>query len=954
MKSAPRPKRVCFYSRICAIFPVLILLAGLAAAQNPSAIQIKPAVNPLPLPIDRGSSALWQSLLKLHTRASLIMFTAHPDDEDGGMLTYETRGQGSRAALFTLNRGEGGQNVMSNNYWDQLGLVRTEELLAADRYYGVQQFWSSVIDYGFSKTREEALEKWGHDRVLYDSVRVVRMDRPLVVTSVFVGNPSDGHGHHQVAGQMAQEVFNAAGDPNVFPDQIKAGLRPWTPLKMYARVPFFSVSPKGMYDYATGKWLPVRFHDYLNNTWIEGVPSTNVEVPEGTYDPTLGLDFVQVSREGLGYQKSQNGGTALPLAGVVNIPYHRYGSRVQVPDKENSFFDGIDTSLMGIASLAKGDNVFLRTDLSDLNSLVEKAMAEFSTAHPEKTAPALADGLKKVTETIDQVNSSSLDEESKYDVLHELRIKQAQFNDALAEALGLSINAAVAPEHKPSGPFARFMGPQETFQTAIPGQKFGVNVHVVNQSSVPVELKDVQLKPGGGETWNIKTDEPFSSASIDNSAPTNVHFEVEVPENAKPTEPYFSRPNIEQPYYNINDKQYAELPLAPYPLSAWVDFTYQGTPIRVAQVVQTIKRETGPGNVYEPLIVAPAISVSVSPSAGIVPVGKTSFSLTALVHSNVKGAAQGTLKLNLPASWRSEPATADFHMNRDGEEQSVDFTVFPTQVEEKPYDITAVAEYNGHSYERGYVTVGYPGLRPYNLYRAATYRTTGVNVKVANDLNVGYVMGTGDEVPQSLENLGIKVHFLTDQDLASANLSKYDVILLGIRTYAARPALITYNGRLLDYVKNGGVVIVQYQTPQYDHDFGPYTYTLTNDPEKVVDETSQVQILDPNSALMKWPNQITSKDFNGWVEERGHDFMKSWDPKYVALTETHDPDQDPQKGGLLYARYGKGAYIYVAYALYRQLPEGVPGAYRLMANLISLPKNPDANREASASTTASK
>ena len=843
MNSAPRSRSARFYFQIRVIFPVLILLiAGSAAAQSPSNIQIKPSVNPLPLPIDRGSSALWQSLLKLHTRASLIMFTAHPDDEDGGMLTYETRGQGSRAALLTLNRGEGGQNVMSNNYWDQLGLVRTEELLAADRYYGVQQFYSSVIDYGFSKTREEALEKWGHDRVLYDSVRVVRMYRPLVVTSVFVGNPSDGHGNHQVAGQMAQEVFNAAGDPNVFPDQIKAGLRPWTPLKMYARVPFFSVSPKGMYDYATGKWLPVRFHDYLNNTWIEGVPSTNVEIPEGTYDPTLGLNFVQVSREGLGYQKSQNGGTALPLAGMVTTPYHRYGSRVSVPDKENSFFDGIDTSLMGIATLAKGDNAFLRTDLSDLNTLVEKAMADFSNAHPEKTAPALADGLKKVNEIIDQVNASNLSDESKYDVLHELRIKQAQFNDALAEALGLSINAAVAPEHKPSGPFARFMGPQETFQTAIPGQKFSVNVHVVNQSSVPVDLRTVELKPAGGESWNIKAAEALTPASMDNSSPKDIRFDVEVPANVQPTEPYFSRPNIEQAYYNIDDKQYANLSLAPYPLSAWVDFSYQGIPIRVAQVVQTIKRETGPGNVYEPLIVTPPISVAVAPSAGVIPLDKTSFSLTAVVHSNVKGNAKGTLKLNLPNGWKSDPAAADFQLDRDGEEQSVAFAVYPSRVEEKPYDITAVAEYDGHSYERGYVTVGYAGLRPYNLYRAATYRTTGVNVKVVNDLNVGYVMGTGDEVPQSLENLGVKVHFLSDQDLASANLSKYDVILLGIRTYAARPALQTNNGRLLDYVKKGGVVIVQYNTPQYDHDFGPYPYTLTNDPEKVVDETSQVEI----------------------------------------------------------------------------------------------------------------
>src|SRR5487761_1826163 len=211
----------------------------LAMAQSPTAVSSKPGAAAQPLPFDRGAAALWQSLQKLHTRASLIMVTAHPDDEDGGMLAYESRGQGGRVTLLTLNRGEGGANVMSPDYFDALGLVRTQELLAAGRYYGVHQYWTRVIDYGFSKTKEEALSKWGHDRVLYDVVRVVRMTRPLVITSVFVGGPTDGHGNHQVAGQMAQEVFSAAADPNMFPDQIQAGLRPWAPAKEYARVPFF-------------------------------------------------------------------------------------------------------------------------------------------------------------------------------------------------------------------------------------------------------------------------------------------------------------------------------------------------------------------------------------------------------------------------------------------------------------------------------------------------------------------------------------------------------------------------------------------------------------------------------------------------------------------------------------------------------------------------------------------
>src|ERR1700722_1877110 len=266
------------------------------------------------------------------------------------MLAYESRGRGVRATLLTLNRGEGGQNIMSDDYWDALGLVRTEELLAADGYYGVQQYFSRVTDYGFSKTREEALEQWGHDRVLYDCVRVVRMTRPLVVTSVFVGGHSDGHGHHMVAGQMAQEVYKAAGDPKMFPDQIKEGLRPWTPLKVYSRAPF-RLTKKTIQDYAAGHTYPLQFYNYIEDRWEPGKPAANLQIPAGEYDPLLGYTFTQIGREGLGYQKSQNGGTGIPAAAPVATPYHRWGSRVPVKDEESSFFDGIDVSLGGIAGL---------------------------------------------------------------------------------------------------------------------------------------------------------------------------------------------------------------------------------------------------------------------------------------------------------------------------------------------------------------------------------------------------------------------------------------------------------------------------------------------------------------------------------------------------------------------------------------------------------------------------
>jgi LmbE family N-acetylglucosaminyl deacetylase len=899
-----------------------------------------PTADARPLQIDRGAAGLWQTLLKLHTRASLLMLVAHPDDEDGGMLTYESRGRGARASLFTLNRGEGGQNVMSDDFWDALGLVRTEELLAADRYYDVQQFWGTVADFGFSKTREEALNLWGHDRLLEDAVRVVRMTRPLVIASVFAGGPTDGHGHHAAAGQIAQEVFAAAGDPNLFPEQIRAGLRPWSPVKMYARVPIFPISDKGMFDSATGKYLPVRFYDFIHKTWSDGPLSANLEIPEGDGDPVLGATFTQIARQGWSLQKSQNGGGGIPLAAPVAAPYHRFGSSIPAGDKEQSYFDGVDTSVAGIADLAGGqDDAFLKERLGRITSLVERAMAGFSVSEPEKIAPLLAEGLKETNALIAQVAGSKLSDQAKYDVAFEVKAKQEEFRKAIVQALNLSLEATVAPAKEPNRGNPLFALPAETMKSLVPGEQFVVRVHVDNPGTAALPVSRVWLESPAGEAWNVSA-ESAVPANIEARHAVDQRFTVKAPQDAAPTRPYFSRPNEELPYYNKVDERYRNFSFSPYPLAAWIEFNYMGVPLRIGQVIQTVQQQTGQGIVLNPLEVTPAVSVRIFPEAGITPLGSKSFMLSAQVHTEAEAGAKGTVKLDLPEGWHSEPASAPFALGRAGQEQIVRFEVIADRLETKPYTVTAVAESGGRQYREGFITAGYPGLRPYNLYVPATYRTSGVDVKISQGLRVGYVMGTGDTVPESLDDIGVHVQLLNAQDISSGDLQKYDVVLLGVRAYTARPELVTNNSRLLEYVHNGGVVIVQYQSVQYDHNFGPYPYTLPNDAERVVDERSPVTFVDAKSPVLTWPNQINQSDFAGWVEERGHSFMKTWDPQYVAPLETHDPDQDPQKGGLVYARYGRGVYVYVAFALYRQLPDGVPGAYRLFANLLSLPRNP--------------
>jgi len=894
------------------------------------------------LPEDRGADGLAQTLKKLHTWASLMMIVAHPDDEDGGMLTLESRGFGARTAILTLTRGEGGQNAMSSEENDALGLIRTNELLLADQYSGTEQFFSRVADYGFSKTIDEAHQQWGRDRVLYDVVRAVRMYRPMVITSVFTGNITDGHGHHQVSGEAAQEVFKLAGDPTVFPDQIAQGLRPWSPVKVYARIPFFAATSQGIYDYATNKWSPVRFYDYVTEQWTNTVPSTDIEIAEGTLDPILGRSYIQMSREGWSQQKSQNGGGNIPLRGAFNVGYHRYGSHIPIKEPETGFFDGIDTSLPGIAGLAHGDTAFLTAALKDIDQHVMTATFGYLASNPEKIAPELAIGYSKTKDLIDAVNASALSADDKANVVHELQIKLAQFNTALAESLGLHVSALVIPRTA-DRPASLPIFAEETATTVSPGAEFGVRLHVT--SALPwtaggqlrltrTWLESSGLESSGEKQWKT-TRLGTPGMDVTSSSAGDAIYRVDVPHDAAYTRPYFTRPTPEQPYYDISDPKLLNRPLAPYPLAGWAEFNYNGVPIRLGQVVQTVHREHGYGDLYQPLAVVPQISVNLPSAAGIVPLGSTAFPLTVSVKNSQQEASDGTLHLDLPAGWTSDPPAFQFHL-RANEAVPVSFKIHPTSLATQNYTLKASAQSGNEVFSEGFQTVGYPGLRPYYYYQPATYRARGIDVKVAPGLNIGYVMGTGDEVPQALEQLGIHPHLLSAGEIASADLSHYNVILVGIRAYSNRPELAANSQRLLDYVKAGGNLIVQYQSGGF-RGYGPYPYSLGH-AERVVDESDPVVLTD--SPLFQSPNSITSADFDGWVEERGHSFLESWDSRYSAPTETHDPGQEPQHGGLIVAPYGKGTYMYVAYALYRQFPEAVPGAFRILANLISAGKAP--------------
>jgi LmbE family N-acetylglucosaminyl deacetylase len=893
----------------------------------------------LPLPEDRGAAALEQSLRRLGTTASVMMIVAHPDDEDGALLTYLSRGLGARATLLTLNRGEGGQNAMSADAYDALGIIRTNELLKAGAYYGVIQLWGTEVDFGFSKTQEQSFERWGHDRVLYDAVLAVRRERPQVIVSTFVGGITDGHGQHQVSGEIAQEVFNAAGDPKVFPEQLKDGLQPWHPLAVYSMVPFAPIKDGKMFDYATGKWAPAKFKNYVTGEWSTTAPSADVTMQVGRLDPVLGRSYQQIAREGWGEQKTQNGGANPALSGPSETSYHLWAVTTEAAGAPGTTSRGedlfhnrkvnIDTSVAGLARLVKGGApAWISTSLRQIDLDLKQFQAERQGQAGVPAAHELAPIYRQTLMLRNRVRSSggALDAESRVSLLQELNAKIDEFQSTLKELLGLDLVAFTtkADSAQSGGPF-RGGSADEMPRSVTPGEEFKVRVHTA-QASGETLLNQVWLIGPDGHFWKNE----YISSALSASAVSDQIYSVKVPENAEPTQPYFTRPSIEQPYYDVSRPEWRLRSFAPYPLAAWAEFTFDGLPISVGQVVQTLQRVPGQGGFYEPLVVTPLIGVRMEPEARILPLDGSALPVRVTVHA--QGAAEGTVALEMPAGWRAEPAEASFHLASAGDTEPILFSVTPAATQEAAYAIQAVAHWDGHFYRTGWKSVGYAGLRPYNQYKPALLKTRKVDVKLAPGLRIGYVMGTGDLVPDAIEGLGVAPHLITASEITSGDLSAWNVIVIGIRAYSARPELVAAQARLAEFVRRGGTLIVQYQSSNFP---APFPLSMGRNPERVMDERAQVKLLQPADPLLKRPNAITDADFGGWVEERGHSFLDSWDANYTALTETADPGQDPQRGGLLVAHSGKGTYIYVAYALYRQLPELVPGAYRLLANILS-------------------
>jgi len=911
-------------------FLVVLVLAGVVASAHG---QSQPLNVVEPLPQEMGAAGLREELLRLQTTARLMHTTAHPDDEDGGLLTLESRGKGVSALLMTLTRGEGGQNKLGSNLFDVLGVLRALELTASDRYYGVAQRFSRVADFGYSKKAEETFQKWhGHEIALGDMVRVIRTFRPDVLIARFSGTERDGHGHHQASSLLTREAFRAAADPNRFPEQIKEGLLPWQVKKLYI----------GLVCGFGATTCPAENYTVKLNT--------------GVWSPDLNASYVQFAMQGLKHQLSQGAGNWTVEAGDRFVFYKLVDSVVTSPkDKdghEQNFFDGIDTSLPGLAGQLgeeekKAD--WLRPALSEIAMEIQRADAA-SKQDPQGAAGSLFPAVAQLRVLLNRVENGDLSAPAKLDLLTALREKQEQAERALALSLGVTLSAEVRAENSD----AKLPPEKEALTAVSPGQEFSLAVKFHNGSKYPLTLDKVALEG----MWEWTQEKARLVKTVAPGADYTTTFAMKVPEGISYTRPYWHRDDPETDTLNtIDNPRYLTLPFPPDPFHARVEYALAGKKT-IAQAMEgkgsVAKSSTSlAGNISAPvevpflnergieekrrLATAPAFSVMLDPGEQVIPVdGGAARTVKVSVQTNVSGASAGTLRLESPSGWRVEPETVPVKLEHRGAKQDFEFKVFPSTLMEERRQIRAVLTQGKSKFNEGYSLVTREDLGSAYYYQPALQRVSIVNVKLPEGLKVGYIMGAGDEIPTVLSQVGMDVIMIEPAKLASEDLSRFGTIVVGIRAYDTQKEVIANNKKLLDFVSNGGTLLVQYNASASDFNSGHYTpYRTLLSRDRVSVEDAPVQILEPANPVFRYPNQITQKDFEGWIQERGLYFMDSWDNQYTALLESHDPGENEQKGGLLEAKYGKGIYIYTGYAFFRQLPAGVPGAIRLYVNLLS-------------------
>jgi LmbE family N-acetylglucosaminyl deacetylase len=874
----------------CCILNYAALVTGIVCIVAPSAstdAQVRPIY-------DTGTAGFVHLLGRLQTTASVLHTGAHPDDEDSAFIARMARGDHARVGYLSLTRGEGGQNIIGPELFDALGVIRTEELLQARRLDGGEQFFTRAFDYGFSKTLTEAKAKWSEREVLGDMVRVIRRFRPLVIHSRFAGNESDGHGQHQFAGYLTPLAFKAAADPKEFPEQIAEGLRPWQARKLYR---------------AAGR---------------SGLDLTTVQVQTGVLDPVIGRTYAAIAAEGRSQHKSQEMGGIEPLGPSVS-PLLLLETRVPIPSTDTSVFDGLDTSIPGLAALMGLPSDTLATELTAIDAAAREALRDFRALEPERIVPALATGLRATQTARQALRSASGSADARADIDFVLALKEADFTEALTQAAGIVVD------------------PLSDAETLVSGGSVDVDARMFLEHPSLVRVTDIVLvAPQGWRAERVTATD--TGGGFRRELPTEVvRYRVTAPADAPPTQPYFlSRPRRGD-VYDWADDAPRGLPFETPLLVVSVTFDAGGTSFTVTRPVRYRFADGVRGELRRNLNVLPDLSVGLNSTLLVVPTSGAArpYRLVATATGHVTRPMSGTLRLLLPPEWTSTPASTSFALSSAGESATAAFVVTPP-ARRTPGAVVIRAEAavsDERVFSTAVETVAYPHIQIHRLYAPAATRVALFDLAVAQ-VRVGYIMGSGDDVPEALNRMGVEVTMIDPEMLTTGDLSQFDTVVVGIRASEARPDFVANQARLRAFMERGGTLVVQYQQRDYVERMLPPFPVESPTNSRVTDETAPVRILLPTHPVFTFPNRITPGDFDSWVQERNLYAFGNFDARYVSLLESSDPGEPPQRGGQVIAEIGKGRYVYTAYSWFRQLPAGVPGAYRQFANLISLPKAP--------------
>jgi LmbE family N-acetylglucosaminyl deacetylase len=884
--------------RDLALGPVVVALSLLItlSADLPATAQLAP------LPHEKGVSGLGLVLRRLPVVGRVLLVTAHPDDEDNGLLVRLRQGLGLRTALLSLTRGDGGQNEIGPELFEALGVLRTEELMAVHRYDDAEQYFSRAYEFGYSFSVEETFDKWGRDEILADVVEVVRRFRPDVMLTLPLEAPGGGQ-HHQAAARLAAEAFRAAAAPERFPEQMKRGLRPWQAKRLFE-----------------ARWVGAA--------GVETIAEGDLVVDTSRYDPLLGSSWFQLGALARASHRCQGMSPFRALPGRARSYYALVDSEPALSAPPADLLEGIDVSLERLRLPA------LTEEIDALEDGVRRARQAFQPEAPAATLEPLREGLAAVRRATAALDRSDLEEAVREDLRLDLEDERRDLEQALTLAHGLSV-AALADDGD-----------------VVPGQELGVTVLVHNPGPEPIAIGRLAVR--APEAWTVEEADPVELHVLGAGEDLTHKVTVRVGGEARYSQPYWHKDKNADRFINDVPAD-ATLPWSPPDLVVTLTYLTGGVPVDLERPVEWRYPASGGGEKQKVVNVVPAVSVRLTPGLLVVPVaasGSRREMRVELEHAAPEPSSVG-VRLLLPTGWTVEPEQQRIELRGVGEQATLRFFVTPPRdLAEGEQELQAIATCAGKEYRQGVQVIAYDHIQERHMLRPATTRVRAIDVRTAPGARVGYVMGVGDRIPEAIRALGIPVTLLGPDDLGFGDLSPYSTIVTGIRAYKDRTDLRAHQKRLMRYVEEGGHLVVMYNKfelntpalPGPDGEklspFAPLPARVSSN--RVTVEEAPVRRLRPEHPLLRQPNRITARDFEGWVQERGLYFLDALDPRYVELLSSEDPwpNNAGEKLGLLVtAPVGAGTWTYVGVGLFRQLPEGVPGAYRLLANLLAGPES---------------